>query len=90
MDWNKFLNFDQLITPSVIKFIYILSSLGVVIYFLFALPGGPYGISPGWRILGILLSLFGVRLYCELMIVMFKISENTSIMANNTDNTDSE
>jgi len=90
MDWNKFLNFDKLITPSVIKFVYILSSLGVIVYFLFALPGGRYGVSPGFRILGLLGGLFAVRLYCELMIVMFKISENTSIMANNTDNTDSE
>ena len=88
MDWNKFFNFDKLITPSVIKFIYILSSLGVIIYCLFSEEMRWLGL--GWQLLTLGLGLFLARLYCELMIVMFKISENTSIMANNKSQTDTE
>ena len=88
MDFQKFLNFDQLITPAVIKFIYILSSLGIVIYMLFS-DGMKYA-GLGWQLVGVVVGLFLVRLYCEIMIVMFKISENTSIMANKANNTDNE
>ena len=75
MDWKKLLNFDKLIMPSVIKVIYVIMSIGIILGGL-AIPGDQF--PPLMRILGILGGLLGVRLYCELIIVLFKISENTS------------
>ena len=75
MDFNKFLNFDQLIVPTVIKVIYVIASVAVVVAAL-AVPGSE--IPPLVRILMIIGGLFAARLYCELIIVLFKISENVS------------
>ena len=75
MDFNKFLNFDQLIVPTVIKVIYVIASVAVVVAAL-AIPGSD--IPPLLRILMIIGGLFAARLYCELIIVLFKISENVS------------
>ena len=75
MDFNKFLNFDQLIVPTVIKVIYVIASVAVVVGAL-AVPGSE--IPPLVRILIIVGGLFAARLYCELIIVLFKISENVS------------
>ena len=75
MDFNKFLNFDQLIVPTVIKVIYVIASVAVVVGAL-AVPGGD--LPPLVRILMIIGGLFAARLYCELIIVLFKISENVS------------
>ncbi len=75
MDWNKFINFDELIMPSVIKVIYVIASIGIILGAL-SVPGGEF--SPLMRILFVMLGLLGVRLYCELIIVLFKISANIS------------
>lgn len=75
MNFNKFLNFDQLIVPTVIKVVYVISSIGVVVAAL-AVPGSE--VPPLLRVLMIIGGLFGARLYCELIIVLFKISENVS------------
>ena len=75
MNFNKFLNFDQLIVPTVIKVVYVISSIGVVVAAL-AMPGSEVPLL--LRVLMIIGGLFGARLYCELIIVLFKISENVS------------
>ena len=75
MNFNKFLNFDQLIVPTVIKVVYVISSIAVVVAAL-AVPGSE--LPPLLRVLMIIGGLFGARLYCELIIVLFKISENVS------------
>ena len=75
MNFSKFLNFDQLIVPMVIKVIYVIASIAVVVAAL-AIPGSE--IPPLLRILMIIGGLFAARLYCELIIVLFKISENVS------------
>ena len=77
MDFKSFINFESLITTSLIKFIYILASLASVISILF-MPD----ISIGLQLLMILGALLGIRFYCEILIVMFKISENVSKIAN--------
>jgi hypothetical protein len=75
VNFNKFLNFDQLIVPTVIKVVYVISSIAVVVAAL-AVPGSE--LPPLLRVLMIIGGLFGARLYCELIIVLFKISENVS------------
>ena len=80
MNWNKFINFDELIMPSVIKVIYVLGSIGVIISSIFILSEE--------RLMAIVVLLGGllvVRLYCELIIILFKISANISKMTGKTD-----
>tara|TARA_B100000579_G_C22683230_1_gene781335 strand:+ start:507 stop:743 length:237 start_codon:yes stop_codon:yes gene_type:complete len=77
MDFKSFINFESLITTSLIKSIYILASLASVISILF-MPD----VSIGLQLLMILGALLGIRFYCEILIVMFKISENVSKIAN--------
>ena len=81
MDFKSFINFESLITTSLIKFIYIVASVVSVISILF-MPD----VSIGLQLLMILGALLVIRFYCELLIIMFKISENVSKIANNKSN----
>ena len=81
MDFKSFINFESLITTSLIKSIYIVASVVSVISILF-MPD----VSIGLQLLMILGALLGIRFYCEILIVMFKISENVSKIANNKSN----
>ena len=81
MDFKSFINFESLITTSLIKVIYIVVSVVSVISILF-MPN----VSIGLQLLMILGALLGIRFYCELLIIMFKISENVSKIANNKSN----
>ena len=81
MDFKSFINFESLITTSLIKSIYIVASVVSVISILF-MPD----VSIGLQLLMILGALLGIRFNCEILIVMFKISENVSKIANNKSN----
>lgn len=78
--WKSAFFFDSMLTPKIITFIYWLMLLGVVIsgiYVMFL----PYvgGFLKG---LGILIfGVIGVRIWCELLIVIFKINENAHRIA---------
>jgi hypothetical protein len=77
----KFLSFDEMVTPLMIKIVYwigigasVLSGLGLV----FTGIGSRYG-GGGAVISGLLVIVFGplmVRIWCELMIVLFEIHKN--------------
>ena len=62
-----------MITPSIIKFIFI---IGLIIVILFGLMGISSSDSPVFSLLITAFSLIMWRVYCELMIVLFKIHEN--------------
>ena len=72
--------FDSMLTPKIIIFIYWLGLISVVvgaIATMFSDYGGGF-----WSGLGVLLfGLIGTRVWCELLIVLFKINENTHTMA---------
>lgn len=74
---SKMLNFDTMITPSVIKFIYyFFSGLGILIGLL---------TMNDSVLLGLLIAVmtpFMARISCEGIIVIFKIHENLSKIAN--------
>jgi hypothetical protein len=73
--------FDSMLTPKIITFVYWLMLLGSLISGLsamFASYGG--GIFSG---LGIIIGgAIGSRIWCELLIVLFKIHENLQKIAN--------
>ncbi len=72
--FSKLLNFDSMITPSIIKIIYYIGVVAVVLSGIALLfQGGPATFGGLiWIVLGPLV----VRVYCELLIVMFKVNEN--------------
>jgi|TARA_Y100000034_G_scaffold74847_1_gene89912 hypothetical protein len=76
MNFSEFLNFDEYVTPMVIKVVYAGGTLLFMVYTLFNIPWS-YLDYLGFDdiIIGVLmwlLVLLAFRLYCELMIVMFK------------------
>ncbi len=69
--FTKLLSFDDMITPSIIKIIYYIGMVGAVL-------GGIGMVFQGGTstFIGLVWIVFGpliVRVYCELLIVMFKI-----------------
>lgn len=78
---NKFFNFDEMVTPVIIKIIY---WIGVALVVLSGLVSIIAGIGShfggGIQVLGgLLMIVIGplfVRIWCELMIVLFEIHKN--------------
>jgi nucleoside permease NupC len=81
-------SFSEFVTTQVIKFIYVLSIIGSCIFGLVLLVGAFKGggatgfltliFCPIAVLMGVLLS----RIWCETIIVLFRIAENTGRMAN--------
>ena len=68
-DW---LSFDKMITPVILKIVYILAMIAVVVSGVITLFRGEF-----WHAIGIIVfGLLGVRVYCELLILLFRIHEN--------------
>ena len=73
--------FDSMLTPKIIIFIYWLGLISVVVGAVGTMFSG-YG-GGFWSGLCILLfGLLGTRIWCELLIVLFKINENLQKVAN--------
>ncbi|MFC4259158.1 DUF4282 domain-containing protein [Marinobacter lacisalsi] len=82
---KMFLNFDSMVTPKIITVIYWLSIVGVVIGGVGSMFSGYQGFTFGSFLMGLGIIVGGflmVRIYCELFIVIFKINENLSKIAN--------
>lgn len=72
------LNFDNMLTPKIITFVYWLLLLGAVVGGLSAMFGGYGGLTLGKFITGLFYAVagaVGARIWCELLIVLFKINE---------------
>jgi hypothetical protein len=76
---DKLLFLDTMITPKIITIIYWVLLLGCLGYGLSYIFGGYEGFTFTKFITGIIiitLSAVGVRIWCELLIIIFKINEN--------------
>lgn len=76
--------FDSMLTPKIITFAYWFLLLVVCIAGLSTIFGGWGGITFGKFLLGIAIIIGGAvtaRIWCELLIVLFKIDENIKIIA---------
>lgn len=83
--FKSFLNFDAMITPKIITVIYWLSIIAVVISGFASMFAGYQGFTFGNFLMGLGIIVGGIlmtRIYCELFIVIFKINENLSKVAN--------
>lgn len=76
--------FDSMLTPKIITFVYWLMLLGTLITgfgTMFSQHGG--GLMAGLMI--IVGGTIGARIWCELLIVLFKIHENLQKLANKSE-----
>jgi len=79
-------SFSEFVTVRIIKILYILGIIGSGIWGLVIL-GGAFSQGLGGAVLGLILApivfclgVLGARVYLEIVIVMFRIAENTSIL----------
>jgi hypothetical protein len=79
---KKFLMFDLMITPWIIRILYWILQIAVIIGGLYTMgSGNRVGFGMGGAVGGLIMIIGGtlvLRLFFEMMMVMFKISENTS------------
>ena len=88
MDIQKWINFDEFVTPKIITIVYVLGVIGITILSLFMLVGGGgmggmggnagLGLLIG-LILAIIIFVVGnilLRVYCEILIIVFKIHDH--------------
>ena len=74
---NELLNFDSMVMPKFISVFYWLLLLFVLVSGLGAMFTGNFLAG----VLGIVIGAIGVRVWCELLIVVFKIHENIKRIA---------
>ncbi|EAT4591338.1 DUF4282 domain-containing protein [Salmonella enterica] len=81
MDIKKWLNFDRMVTPGIIKYVYWLSLF-------FTIAGGILGMlmspftSPITLVI-LILSIIALRISCEMIILMFNIYQQLKKIADN-------
>lgn len=93
---QKFFSFDSMITPLIIKIIFwvgvvfsILSGLGIMISGFNSYYGGGFQVFMG--ILTIVVGPLIVRIYCELLIIAFKIHDSLKVIKEKlTENTNKD
>lgn len=78
MSFNDFTKFDKMITPTIIKFLFWIGVILTLIAGVAMLFQG--GVSSLLGILTIVIGPLFIRLYCELLIVIFKIHENIVVI----------
>ncbi len=89
---GDFLAFRKMITPTIIQIIFWLGVLVCVIVAFGAIVGGSAmsGTGMGGPLYGLLILVLGpvlVRVYCELLIVLFRIYDSLSAIERNTSGT---
>lgn len=80
--------FDNMLTPKIITFVYWLLLLIAVFSGIGAIFTGYSGVTFGSFIMGIGIAIggaVGARIWCELLIVLFKINENIKMLAEKDD-----
>ena len=83
---QEFLHFDKMITPSIIKIIFWIGSGLTILFGLFLMISGAASDYGGGAqvflgLLSILIGPFVIRIYCELLILFFKIHETLQDMS---------
>ena len=77
--------FDKMLTPNIITFVYWLLLLAAVVGGLGSMFGGYEGFTLGGLFMGVLYAVggaIGARIWCELLIVLFKMNEALQEMKN--------
>lgn len=80
MDMNSFISFDKMLTPTIIKIVFWIGVGFSVLMGLMQMIGGGFYVFLG--LLTIILGPLAVRVYCELLIIIFKMHETITDMRN--------
>lgn len=93
-DFKEFISFRQMITLRIIQILYIVVAIVITIFALFTMFKGDGGsdsvygsMMPGGFFGGLTILIFGNlgwRVYCELMIVLFRMNKSIGEIENNT------
>ena len=82
--FQSFINFDIMITPMFMKIIYVVISALIAVAALVGLFSGQALLSIGSLVGGVIALVF-FRVYCEIMIVFFKMHDNLKRIRKNTE-----
>ncbi|MEJ0103067.1 MAG: DUF4282 domain-containing protein [Bacteroidota bacterium] len=91
-DWSDFFTFRKMITLQIIQIVYVVVAIVITLgglMSMFAGGGNSYSSSmlPGGPFVGLLIIVFGNigwRMWCELIIVFFRINKTLTDIDNNT------
>ena len=83
MDIKEFLTFRRMITPVIIQILFWIGAVMSVIMGLINMFGG--GVRTLMGLLMIVLGPIAVRVYCELLILMFRMNETLTDIRKNTE-----
>ncbi len=81
---GDFVSFRRMLTPIIIQIIYWVATAAVVLVGLGLLGGGDTGGQRFGGLLLIVLGPIGVRIYAEILIVIFRINETLTEIRHNT------
>ena len=79
---GDFLRFETMITPVVIQVIFWIAVVVAVIVGIVSLTQGGWSVLVGFLI--IILGPLGARIYCEILIVFFRINDHLRAIQHNT------
>ena len=79
---GRFLNFDEMVTPTFITIIYWIGIVLIVIGGVSSLFGGFYAFLAG--VIGTIVGLVFWRVFCEMMLIVFRIHADLGQIARNT------
>ena len=82
---KEFLNFNRMITGDIIKYVFWALAGITALIGIFGFLGGLVSGELGAAIVGLLIAVLGpilIRIYCELMIILFKIHETLVAIKN--------
>jgi Domain of unknown function (DUF4282) len=80
---QKYLGFDELITPTIIKIIYWIGIAVIIIGVIASLFVAGFGPFIGALIGGVIGLVFW-RVWCEIMLILFRIHDDLKVIARNT------
>ncbi|MFA6807993.1 MAG: DUF4282 domain-containing protein [Eubacteriales bacterium] len=86
---NNFTNFDKMITPTIIKILFLVGSACSIILGFISLFSGIAGGSGSGILFGLICIILGpvfTRIYCELLIIIFKINDTLNEINEKIDN----
>ncbi|HMH34251.1 MAG TPA: DUF4282 domain-containing protein [Puia sp.] len=92
-DFKEFISFRQMIALKIIQILYVVVAILITLFALVTMfkgGGGDYGygsVMPGGFLSGLFILIFGNlgwRIYCELMIVLFRMNKSLTEIEHNT------
>jgi hypothetical protein len=88
--FTRFLGFDIMITPMIMKVLYVIGSIGIVLFMLFIMFSG-FAVSFGAGVLGFFGGLLGgilglvfYRIFCEQILLFFTMNDKLKEIRDNT------